>query len=101
MSKPLQLVSGKLYNLSCEVTGSHPRAKVHWLEGNEEFKSGSITERSNSTVVYSTLEFYPTPEDDGKQLRCRGDNPALSNAFLEDYYHLNVVCEFNFIELME
>ncbi|CAG5106044.1 Similar to Cadm1: Cell adhesion molecule 1 (Rattus norvegicus) [Cotesia congregata] len=91
VSKPSQLVSGELYNLSCEVTGSHPRAKVHWLEGNEEFKSGSIIERSNSTVVYSTLEFYPTPEDHRKQLRCRGDNPALSNAFIEDSYHLNVV----------
>ncbi|XP_074104616.1 sidestep III isoform X1 [Cotesia typhae] len=91
VSKPSQLVSGELYNLSCEVTGSHPRAKVHWLEGNEEFKSGSIIERSNSTVVYSTLEFYPTPEDHRKQLRCRGDNLALSNAFLEDSYHLNVV----------
>ncbi|KAK0081702.1 hypothetical protein PV325_011682 [Microctonus aethiopoides] len=91
MSKPSILISEDTYNLTCEVTGSHPRAKVTWLEGNVEFESGRTINNGNTSVVYSTLEFSPRPEDHGKQLKCRGENPKLNNTSLEDLIHLNVV----------
>lgn len=47
----------------------------------------------DSKVVLSTLIFSPIPEDHGKTLKCRGENPELAGAFLEDIFQLNVVCK--------
>ena len=45
-------------------------------------------------IVISTLTFAPVPEDHGKTLKCRGENPALPVHHLEDSFHMNVVCEY-------
>lgn len=45
-------------------------------------------------MVLSTLIFSPIPDDHGKILKCRGENPALPDAYLEDFFQLNVVCEY-------
>ena len=95
--KPPILEVGKSYDLTCEVIGSHPRAKIVWLEVADANATPLLNDRSqeggNSTVVLSTLKFSPTPEDNEKNLKCRGENTELPNASREDYYHLNVVCE--------
>ncbi|XP_011303548.1 nephrin-like [Fopius arisanus] len=91
LSKPAILESEKTYNLTCQVAGSHPRPKVIWLEGNSAFTNGRVKETGNATVVYSTLKFSPIPEDHSKQVKCRGENPLLTDAFMEDSFHLNVV----------
>jgi hypothetical protein len=53
-----------------------------------------MEEGDDSTLVLSTLMFTPLPEDHGEILKCRGENPILSGAFLEDSFHMNVVCEY-------
>lgn len=50
-------------------------------------------ESGNASVILSTLIFSPVPDDHGKMLKCRGENPALKNAFLDDTFKLNVVCK--------
>lgn len=94
LHKPAILEAGKTYELSCEVIGSHPRAQVSWLEGDTLFSKGNSRDGGNSSVVLSTLKFSPTNEDNGKNLKCRGENTAIPKAFQEDLYHLNVVCKY-------
>ncbi|XP_025154526.1 contactin-1a isoform X4 [Harpegnathos saltator] len=91
LSKLTLLETEKDYSITCETTGSHPRARIIWLEGNSTFRSGKIMESGNASVVLSTLIFSPVPDDHGKILKCRGENPALKNAFLDDTFKLNVV----------
>jgi len=50
-------------------------------------------ESGNASVVLSTLIFSPVPDDHGRILKCRGENPALTDAYLEDFFKLNVVCK--------
>lgn len=53
-----------------------------------------VMESGNASVVLSTLIFSPVPDDHGKILKCRGENPALTDAYLEDFFKLNVVCKW-------
>jgi len=53
-----------------------------------------VMESGNASVVLSTLIFSPVPDDHGKILKCRGENPALADAYLEDFFKLNVVCKW-------
>ncbi|XP_012269309.1 protein turtle homolog A [Athalia rosae] len=91
LSKPAILEAETECSLTCEVIGSHPPAHVMWFEGNLEFRTGQFRKSVNSTVVLNTVRFSPTPEDDGKILRCRGENPEIRGAFLEDTFQMNVV----------
>ncbi|XP_070166329.1 protein turtle homolog A isoform X2 [Polyergus mexicanus] len=91
LSKLTIMETEKDYSITCETTGSHPRARITWIEGNETFRNGKIMESGNASVVLSTLIFSPIPDDHGKILKCRGENPALTDAYLEDFFKLNVV----------
>lgn len=55
--------------------------------------SAQVLDGGNISVVLSTLIFSPVPDDHGKILKCRGENPELPDAYLEDFFQLNVVCE--------
>ncbi|XP_043483231.1 synaptogenesis protein syg-2-like [Leptopilina heterotoma] len=91
LTKPSILEAEKDYSIACECMGSHPRAKIVWLDGLLPFKSGKVINGEGSAAVLSTLIFSPIPEDHGKTLKCRGENPELAGAFLEDHFLLNVV----------
>ncbi|XP_024936549.1 nephrin isoform X2 [Cephus cinctus] len=91
LSKPTVMEAEKEYSLTCEATGSHPRAQILWLEGNVQFHSDKVSNDGSSNVVLSTLIFSPVPEDHGKILKCRGQNPSLPGSYLEDLFQLNVV----------
>ncbi|XP_029173199.1 nephrin-like isoform X1 [Nylanderia fulva] len=91
LSKLTIMETEKDYSITCEATGSHPRARITWIEGNETFRNGKTMENENASVVLSTLIFSPVPDDHGKILKCRGENPALTDAYLEDFFKLNVV----------
>lgn len=54
-----------------------------------------VIDGGNTSVVLSTLMFSPIPDDHGKILKCRGENPSLPDAYLEDFFQLNVVCEYS------
>ncbi|XP_078035253.1 sidestep III isoform X2 [Augochlora pura] len=95
LSKPSILEINKDYSIACETTGSHPRARITWLEGNTVYQNGKslpvqVIDGGNISVVQSTLVFSPVPDDHGKILKCRGENPALTDAYLEDFFQLNV-----------
>ncbi|XP_076284192.1 sidestep III isoform X2 [Lasioglossum baleicum] len=95
-SKPTILETEKDYSITCETTGSHPRARITWLEGNTVYQKGKtmpaqVLDGGNMTVVLSTLIISPVSDDHGKILKCRGENPALPDAYLEDSFPLNVV----------
>ncbi|XP_011496535.1 PREDICTED: cell surface glycoprotein MUC18 [Ceratosolen solmsi marchali] len=92
LTKPPIMEAEKDYSIACETKGSHPKAKITWLKANTPFMSARVMEDGDdSTLVLSTLMFSPLPEDHGEILKCRGENPALSGAFLEDSFHMNVV----------
>jgi len=126
LSKLTIMETEKDYSITCETTGSHPRARITWIEGNETFRNGKVDnerfgirnaisskstlsnnpkpfnfrvcqqamESGNASVVLSTLIFSPVPDDHGRILKCRGENPALTDAYLEDFFKLNVVCKW-------
>ncbi|CAD1469492.1 unnamed protein product [Heterotrigona itama] len=91
LSKPAILETEKDYSITCETTGSHPRARITWLKGNAVYHNGQVIDGGNASVVLSTLRFSPIPDDHAKILKCRGENPELSDAYLEDFFQLNVV----------
>ncbi|KAF3429254.1 hypothetical protein E2986_00747 [Frieseomelitta varia] len=94
LSKPTVLETEKDYSITCETTGSHPRARITWLEGNAVYHNGKVIDGGNASVVLSTLRFSPVPDNHAKILKCRGENPKLPDAYLEDFFQLNVVCEY-------
>ncbi|XP_014604552.1 PREDICTED: nephrin-like [Polistes canadensis] len=91
LSKPSVLETNKDYSIGCETAGSHPRAQVTWLKGNVPFQNAKVLDDGNSSVVLSTLIFSPIPDDNSQILKCRGENPELLGAYLEDFFQLNVI----------
>ncbi|XP_014218538.1 synaptogenesis protein syg-2-like isoform X2 [Copidosoma floridanum] len=92
LTKPEIMEASKDYTIVCEVEGSHPRANVSWYEGTRPFTNGRVMEStSDAMLVRSSLMFSPQPENHGKQLKCRGENPALSSAYQEASFSMNVV----------
>lgn len=51
LSKLTVLETEKDYSITCESTGSHPRARIIWLEGNNTFRSGKV---DNDAFCYNT-----------------------------------------------
>lgn len=121
--KPQVMEAERNYSIVCEADGSHPRAKIDWLESNQPFRetqmshvkvrnnffsyqrlkeiqlikkmiSSQVGDRGVSRVQ-STLTFSPLPEDHGKILKCLGRNPEIPNSDLEDSFHMNVVCKYS------
>ncbi|XP_065222617.1 hemicentin-1-like isoform X2 [Planococcus citri] len=91
LEKPLYLVTNDEYTLTCEVTGSRPHARLTWWKAESRFNRTKIVERKNETVSYTSITFAPRPEDNGHLLKCRAENPMLTNATLEDFIMLNVL----------
>lgn len=42
LSKLTIMETEKDYSITCETTGSHPRARITWIEGNETFRNGKV-----------------------------------------------------------
>ena len=47
-------------------------------------------------LTVSVLTLYPVRHDHGTQVSCRGENPLLDDATLEDIVTLEVACKLNF-----
>ena len=43
LEKPVTLVAGTQYNITCEAVGSRPQAKISWLRGKDEFQRGHVS----------------------------------------------------------
>lgn len=44
-------------------------------------------------MTRSVMSYVPTMADDGKNLTCRAENPAILGSPVEDKWHLNIHCE--------
>ena len=55
-----------------------------------------MTQSTNGSTVTSTVVFRPSPDDDGKMLKCEGSNPRLPKSALEDSMVLNVMCKYTY-----
>ncbi|TGZ45921.1 Turtle-like protein A [Temnothorax longispinosus] len=66
-------------------------ANTHLIPPLEKTVILDVMESGNASTVLSTLMFSPVPDDHDKILKCRGENPALADAYLEDSFKLNVV----------
>ncbi|XP_043272442.1 hemicentin-2-like [Venturia canescens] len=85
-SKRRQISAGKTYEITCRSTGSMPPAVFTWWKGSKQLKTGITANESN----VSYLEWVPSPEDDGKYLACRAENPHLPEAAIEDRWNFTV-----------
>ncbi|XP_028967784.1 uncharacterized protein LOC100907915 [Galendromus occidentalis] len=97
------LSAGAAVTFHCSSSGSRPPAVIQWFKGGERLSSTSLQNSSSSgsnnssigTWHTSTIELIPRPEDDGKQLTCRADNPAMPPSINHDYHgrHGNAITD--------
>ncbi|KAG8182360.1 hypothetical protein JTE90_010125 [Oedothorax gibbosus] len=85
------LNAGGRKQIVCETTGSRPRAILSWwLDGKKIGAGTSDTVSDGGNLTVSTLHLVPTPDDNGKILSCRAENPALPQAAIEDEWTIRV-----------
>ncbi|CAG2167694.1 unnamed protein product [Oppiella nova] len=84
-----RLTAGRKLEAICHTFGSKPAAVVQWFINERKLtESKDIHFEGNGTK--SIVTFVPTPEDNGLDLRCRAENPKLSNSATEDHINLDV-----------
>ncbi|GFV95970.1 hypothetical protein TNCV_2096391 [Trichonephila clavipes] len=87
------LNAGSRKQIICETTGSRPRALLSWwLDGKKIGAGTTDTVSDGGNLTVSTLHLVPTPNDDGKILSCRAENPAVPNSAIEDEWTIRVHC---------
>ncbi|GBM06337.1 hypothetical protein AVEN_121380-1 [Araneus ventricosus] len=85
------LNAGSRKQIICETTGSRPRAILSWwLDGKKIGAGTTDTVSDGGNLTVSTLHLVPTPNDDGKILSCRAENPAVPNSAIEDEWTIRV-----------
>ncbi|GFR28527.1 uncharacterized protein TNCT_260051 [Trichonephila clavata] len=85
------LNAGSRKQIICETTGSRPRALLSWwLDGKKIGAGTTDTVSDGGNLTVSTLHLVPTPNDDGKILSCRAENPAVPNSAIEDEWTIRV-----------
>ncbi|XP_046630954.1 neural cell adhesion molecule 2-like isoform X2 [Daphnia pulicaria] len=91
LSSRQPLSSGKKYDLTCQTAGSRPPPTVTWWKDGQLLRRSQETPYDGGNVTLSQLTVQLTPEDDGKKLVCRVENPALGPASaVEDSWLLDV-----------
>lgn len=89
------LNAGSRKQIICETTGSRPRAILSWwLDGKKIGAGTTDTVSDGGNLTVSTLHLVPTPNDDGKILSCRAENPAVPNSAIEDEWTIRVHCKY-------
>ncbi|XP_050699115.1 nephrin-like [Eriocheir sinensis] len=83
--------AGWPHKVMCLARGSRPPPILTWwLEGHMQ-KSVSYTTSIDGLVSTSTLELKIEPEDEGKTLTCRAENPEIPAASIEESQQLQVL----------
>lgn len=94
------LIDGQMIVINCESDGARPPALLSWWKQSQRLEH-AVTEEigvgnSISNRTFSTIQFVPTINDNGKVLSCRADHPVLPDSSLEDSWILNVLCMLTF-----
>nr|XP_046911840.1 uncharacterized protein LOC124492875 [Dermatophagoides farinae] len=89
------LIDGQMIVINCESDGARPPALLSWWKQSQRLEH-AVTEEigvgnSISNRTFSTIQFVPTINDNGKVLSCRADHPVLPDSSLEDSWILNVL----------
>ena len=91
--------------LTCESTGSRPRAVLHWKRNGKLVTEGIITSPATAaggaqfsngytySSTISTLQIVPSVEDHNTVVSCIARSPKLPEETLEDEVSLNVLCK--------
>ncbi|XP_022658040.1 uncharacterized protein LOC111249032 isoform X4 [Varroa destructor] len=74
---PRPLSVGVTAELVCSSSGSRPPAILSWWKGDKQLQA-TKEDFPKGGLSTSTLSFAPEPEDDGKVLVCRAENPAIA-----------------------
>ncbi|KAK9707614.1 CD80-like C2-set immunoglobulin domain [Popillia japonica] len=82
--------SAKTHTYKCETSGSYPPAKLTWQLNGRTITSAVITQEENESFSSSIISLTVDPEDDGKELVCKADNPRFPGGSLEDRRQVHV-----------
>ena len=90
--------------LTCESSGSRPRATLVWKKNGLVVTAGiyaspsadeqDLTHGFSYSPAVSTLLILPTIKDHKTTISCRAFSPKLPDEHLEDEVLLNVLCEY-------
>ncbi|VEN64217.1 unnamed protein product [Callosobruchus maculatus] len=84
------LSTRKSQTVRCESSGSSPPAKLTWLLDGRAIRNAVVTEEETDTFTGSLLTLNVSPDDDGKELVCRADNPRFPGGSAEDRRQIHV-----------
>ncbi|CAH1982428.1 unnamed protein product [Acanthoscelides obtectus] len=87
------LSTRKSQTVRCETSGSYPPAKLTWLLDGKAIRNAVITEEETETFTGSLLTLNVSPDDDGKELVCRADNPRFPGGTAQDRRQIHVACK--------
>ncbi|XP_012285308.1 hemicentin-2 [Orussus abietinus] len=90
LTKEARVSADKTYDVECRTTGSRPEALITWWKANRQIKKMVQNFPPENNQSLSILTFIPAIEDDGKNLKCRAENPAIPDSALEDKWRLDV-----------
>ncbi|XP_076324841.1 cell adhesion molecule 2-like [Tachypleus tridentatus] len=76
--------AGHSSQLVCRATGSRPAAVVSWWTGATQLEKAKSSVSVDGNVTTSYLTFKPSPDDDGKTVYCRAENPFIPNSIVEE-----------------
>ncbi|GFU48814.1 nephrin [Nephila pilipes] len=86
---PSVLTAKETLELNCQSEGSKPPSQITWTKGMEDVTHLAI-HNVYGRISVSSLTFVLMPEDNGKKLTCKAENPHLPESALYDSLILNV-----------
>ena len=86
-------VAQRSYNVTCSTFGSNPQAYTRIWRGDGHELPIVETKAINHLESIVTAKFDPTPEDDGRFLICKAENPLITSSAVEDQWKIDVRCK--------
>ncbi|CAL1282683.1 unnamed protein product [Larinioides sclopetarius] len=86
---PKVLNAGDTLELNCQSEGSKPPSQITWTRETEDITHLAIY-NVYGRISVSSLTLNLTPDDNGKKLTCRAQNPHLPESALFDSLNLTV-----------
>ena len=84
-------MSGKSYNVTCQVLGSNPPPDTSLWIGGKPLKIVRRYESSDGKIFTTVATFAPMPNHDASFLSCRAYNQYVPEETLEDQWKISVL----------